>query len=174
RTGLGVDRPAAPAAGVGDEDIDPTPGLDHAGDHSRNRVGVADIDFKTQRGAARCRDLGNGAVGGHVVRFRLEFLIRAKVEVGAGALRAETREPLRIGPSEAARRSGDEGHHAFELTHAARPRLRFRETLSYQRRPAWPQAKSSAGAAGLVLADSCGPGENKWWVHKDSNLGPAD
>jgi hypothetical protein len=40
---------------------------------------VTDIDLDPQSGAARCLNLGDGAIGGHVLG--LEFLIRAQVQI---------------------------------------------------------------------------------------------
>jgi len=78
---------------------------------------ITDIDLDPQSGAARCLNLGDRAVAGHVLRLSLEFLIRVQVEVGDRDLGPQSGEPLSVGPSEAAGCAGDDRHFAVQLAH---------------------------------------------------------
>src|SRR6516162_10440621 len=71
--------------------------------HRFDRLVVADINLDPQSGAACGLDLGDRAVGGHILRLGLEFLIRAQVQIGDRDSCAQPGEPLRICPSEATR-----------------------------------------------------------------------
>jgi hypothetical protein len=65
---------------------------------------VTDIDLDSESDTARSRDLGDGAVGSHVLRLGLELLIRAQVKVGDRDLGPQPGEALRVGTSETSRR----------------------------------------------------------------------
>jgi hypothetical protein len=60
--GLRVHRPTATS--IGDQDIDPAPLLDDAGDHRVDGGVVRDIDLDPDGGPAHRLDLGDGGVGG--------------------------------------------------------------------------------------------------------------
>jgi len=53
-----------------------TPFLDDARNHRLDRLVVTDINLDPESSAARSLNLGDGAVGGHVLGFGLEFLVR--------------------------------------------------------------------------------------------------
>ncbi len=115
--GLGIHRPAATAARIGDQDIDAAPSLDDTGNHSRDRLVVRDIDFDPDRGAAHRLDLRDRAVAGHILRLGLELLVRVQVEIGDSDLGAEPGEPLRICPAETSCSASDYRHLAVQLAH---------------------------------------------------------
>jgi len=80
--GFGVHGPTTIPTGIRDQDINPTPFPDDPRDHCLDRLVVTDINLDPQSGAAGRLDLGDRANGGHVLRFGLEFLIGAQIEVG--------------------------------------------------------------------------------------------
>jgi len=78
---------------------------------------IADIDFDSQGGTARCLNLGGRTLGSHVLRLGLEFLIRVQVEVGYRDFGTQSGEPLRVSPSETSRRTRDDRHLPVQLSH---------------------------------------------------------
>src|ERR1700730_956583 len=97
-------RPASPAAGIGDQDIDAAPSLHDTGDG--NRCVIGHIDFDSESRPAYRLDLGG--VGDHVAGFGLKFLVGMQVEVADRDLGPKTCESLRVGPAKTTRRTGDE------------------------------------------------------------------
>src|SRR5437868_15258565 len=82
---------------------------------------VTDINLDTYGSAARRLNLGDRAVGGHVLGPGLEFLIRAWVQVGHRDLRTQSGEPLRVCTPETTRRARDDRHRAVQLAHHQPP-----------------------------------------------------
>jgi hypothetical protein len=78
---------------------------------------VRHIDLDPHRRAAHRLDLGDRAVGGHILGLSLKLLVRVQVEVGDAHLGTEPGEPLCIGPAETSCGAGHNRHLAIQLVH---------------------------------------------------------
>ena len=115
--GGGVARPAAAAAGVGDQDVHPAPGLGHVVDHREDGVAVGDVELEAQGVAAAGLDLVHRAVGGHRLRLVLELGRGFQVEVRDRDLGPQAGQPAGVGAPQPARRPRDDRHLPIEFAH---------------------------------------------------------
>src|SRR5579859_5151938 len=115
--GGGVAWAAAPAAGVGDQDVDPAPGLGHVVDHGEDGVAVGYVELEAQGIAAAGLDLVHRAVGGHRLRLILELGVGLQVEIGDRDLGAKAGQAAGIGPAQPARAAGDDRDLPIEIAH---------------------------------------------------------
>ena len=117
RAGLGVDRPAAPAAGIANQDVDAPPGVYDLLDHGLHRFFVGHVHLDPDGFAAAGVNFVDGAVAGHGFGLSLEFLVGPEIEVCDRDFCAKRREATGISPSEAASGTGDDGDFTVEFTH---------------------------------------------------------
>jgi hypothetical protein len=73
-----IDGPTTTAARIRDQNIDPAPFLDDACHHCLDRRMVADIDLDAYGSIARLPDLGDRAIGSHILGFGLKFLCKCR------------------------------------------------------------------------------------------------
>lgn len=119
RARLSVDRPPAAPAGICHQHVHPAPLRGDAPDHRLDRLMVADIELDAQGGAARSFDLGDRALGCHLLGLGLKLFVRFQIEIDDRDFSPQPREAPRICPPEPTRRAGNDRDLAIELFHHA-------------------------------------------------------
>ena len=139
RAGLGIDRPPAPAASVRNQDVNAAPGISHFLHHPIDRVTHADIQLDADRLAAGGVDFVDRAISSHVARLGLELGVGFQAEIDCGDFRPQPGQAPRVGPSQAAPRTGDNGDLPLQLSQDRVPVVSLNGLA-----PSWPSWNLSA------------------------------